>query len=539
MTPVDDTRGQAIQVGASLLFAFVVIALAMYQASVVPQENKEVEFNSYQEASGDLIELRNGVITAANHDVQTGTTIETGTNYPARALFVNPGPAMGQISTTSSRNVTFTNVTAANGSLQNAQAYWDGTGRNFTTQTVTFRPRYSEFSASPTVITGNTAYRDFDDGISPIAGQSFLQGNRITVVTIEGDLNAGGVTASVTADPISAHGRTVTVTGEGENFNVTLPVAESSNEWLDSAMADEIRANPNVESVARNGSNAVDVTFNGSRNYELRLARVGVREQSTATIGETSPRYIVTAVDRQLETDADQRARLVVEARDRYDNPVSDAQVTFNASDGQFEDEEGTVRSTTVRTDDEGRAVIWYNASGTFGQHTVDAYLGDSANDSLPEEQRLTYVVTNAGGDGGDTSSFILSEGATGTDGSDTVTFQLNNTGSSAINVTGVRMDYVTQYTTTGEFKDGPTQIRQVSLDSQTRNNGVAEENGAPWFFEDEGEMPLNMTADGSVSLSMTFDENYSLGNKEVVPISITVYYEGGLTATYTVWLGV
>jgi len=44
----DNGRGQSIQIGAVLLFGALIIALAGYQAFVVPQENEQVEFRHSQ-----------------------------------------------------------------------------------------------------------------------------------------------------------------------------------------------------------------------------------------------------------------------------------------------------------------------------------------------------------------------------------------------------------------------------------------------------------------------------------------------------------
>jgi len=54
----DDERGQAIQIGAVILFSFVVIGFSLYQATVVPDQNSEVEFNHNQNVQQDMLSYR-------------------------------------------------------------------------------------------------------------------------------------------------------------------------------------------------------------------------------------------------------------------------------------------------------------------------------------------------------------------------------------------------------------------------------------------------------------------------------------------------
>lgn len=52
-----DERAAALQIGAVLLFGFLVISLVFYQAFIVPQETRAAEFDAYQEASNQFVQL--------------------------------------------------------------------------------------------------------------------------------------------------------------------------------------------------------------------------------------------------------------------------------------------------------------------------------------------------------------------------------------------------------------------------------------------------------------------------------------------------
>lgn len=62
MTFRDDDRAVTVQVGTVLLFASLVVAMSLYQATVVPNQNHSVEFRHNQEVKGELLDLRNAVV---------------------------------------------------------------------------------------------------------------------------------------------------------------------------------------------------------------------------------------------------------------------------------------------------------------------------------------------------------------------------------------------------------------------------------------------------------------------------------------------
>lgn len=543
----DDSRGQAIQVGAVLLLATLVILLSLFQATVVPSENRQVEFNDYQDASADVTDLRNALLSAAADGSQRGVTVRTGSRYPARALFVNPPPANGRIRTTPARNVTIWNATATGPG--NVGAYWDGTRRNFSTRRVAFVPAYHELDVPPVATAAGFVFRNATDPL-PVAAQTLVRGNRITLVTVAGDLDAGGLSAAVTADPVSPHVRSVTVTnGSGAPLNLTVPTPFDPAVWRSTILSGQLDppGGPDlpdryVRSVGPGPRpNTVNISLEGNRSYELRLARVELREDAdTATEGDPPARYLVSTTASFLEEGPDGRARLVVEARDRFNNPRADVPVTFNATVPRLEDAAGTNLSTTttVRTDEDGRAVVWFNGTAR-GVQTVDTYLGPAVDDGLAPEKRLTTKVLSTGSGGGGGSGggegavFILLEGVGGSPNTDSITFTLNNTASTALNVTGIQLAQVTEKNAAGgmgsaDFVDGASRIVSVTLGGSTRPVNATEQLKPSFFASD----PLTMAA-GTNTLTLEFDVKHSNHANDQVLIRFHLFLEGGITATY------
>lgn len=533
-----DERAQATQVGAVLLLGILVVSLSVYQVTVVPEENGEIEFNGYLDVSRDMATLGGEILTAGTRGSPGATTVDTGVRYPARALFVNPPPPTGTLRTTPARTVTVTGAVAADGEAENVAASWDGSARNYTTRAVGFYPDYNQLRGDPVVTTGHATYRTTGNGPIALTGQSFVSENRITLVTVAGNLSAARHATAVSVDPVSASARSVTVTGDGGPFNVTLAVPGNATRWNESTAAESIRANDRVVGTTPLDDRRVNVTFDGSETYELRLARVEVREtDDEALVEEPTARYVVPADGNGTALSTEQSQRLAVEVRDGYDNPRSGVPVTFATDDGAFS---GGATERTVRTTEDGRAAVSFSPDAT-GDVAVEASIPGS--DAPLNATTLGLSATSPSGGTGaggtdDASSLVVLRSVEGTSGSNEVTLGLDYRGTGTLNATGVRLNYATQFDTNGDLQNGPTEITDVSLDGAT-NDVSAAEGGAPWFFAPNDQPELTLGDESTESLVVALDAPYETDHsKEAVPFSVTVYYEGGVAGTYSVWLG-
>ena len=59
-----DRRSQSTVIGVVVLFGFFILALSLYQAQVVPQQNAETEFDHFQEAKNEFTVLRTAISRA-------------------------------------------------------------------------------------------------------------------------------------------------------------------------------------------------------------------------------------------------------------------------------------------------------------------------------------------------------------------------------------------------------------------------------------------------------------------------------------------
>jgi hypothetical protein len=395
------SRGQSAQVGLVLLLAVAVLALATVQLTLVPSDNAAVETRHSQDVRESLVEVRNRVVSAPG-DATVGdrtrrVEVPLGTDYPDRPFLVEPAPPGGALVTVGTGdpgvNVTVRNATAVGAETADR---WNGSPRTFETGGLRYRPSYNEFDDAPTTLYGATVLSDrYDDRTVPLTDQRLVEGDRITVVTLAGEFSrarSGPATASVPVQTVSASARRVPVAGE--NLSLTVPTRLSAATWRD-LLADEFAPGGNVVGVSTApGPGAFDrltVDLAANETYELSMARVGV--------GGTTPPPVayltdVRGDDRTVAPGGS--VELVVEARDRYNNPVAGESVSATVGG------DGRLRTTTATVDERGRATFVYEAPPEPGDATVEARLPGASG---PDERVSFDLQVAAGrdttGDGG------------------------------------------------------------------------------------------------------------------------------------------
>ncbi|WP_411967069.1 Ig-like domain-containing protein [Haloferax sp. YSSS75] len=536
---LDSERGQSVQVGAILLFGILVIGLSLYQATVVPQETKATEFEAYLDASDDLVSLHNSILTGATEDVQSGTTVQTGVRYRPRALFVNPGPPTGSLSFSDSTDVTITGAVAVDGEPDSVETVWDGSPRAYDTKTLRYTPDYNELDAEPVSLTGMGVHRETGANVVPLGGQTLLSGNRLTVVTIDGRIGSSSIQTPLTVTPVTSATRTVTVTNSsGSDIEVTVPVGANATAWNRSTVADRMRENGDVVSVtdldaAADATNTlVRITLDGSETYELRLAKVEVSSASaTPSVTQPPADYLVPATT-DVTASPGETTSVVVEARDRYNNPVGGEPIDFTVTG------DATPASQTVTTTDEGEARFTFTVDDdASGEITIEGGGTDlDGSGTVESDESVTYtipVVTGDGsgsgsgsGDGGSTDEInppndyegdVILENSESRSNSNShiVDVTLNNTGASR-NITSFRVSFYYpdqggQLANGVTFNGSATQpvggqqhelgTNSVSLPADTSTEVALE------FFKDGSTNQLSTDGDFFI-LTVRFDDN-------------------------------
>ena len=211
-----DERGQAIQIGAVLLFGALIVAFASYQAVVVPGQNTRIEFSHNQEVQEQLQDLRNVVVGAPGGGADRSVSLPLGTTYPDRLVALNPGPAGGSLRTTALSG----NLTISGGvTTGEAGDFWDGSDHQYATRELRYEPNYNRYQSAPaTGYENSVLYNEFANGTRAVTGQTLVNGNRLTLVTLDGSLSDSRTgTLDVRPTVLSASTRTVSLTSDPES----------------------------------------------------------------------------------------------------------------------------------------------------------------------------------------------------------------------------------------------------------------------------------------------------------------------------------
>ncbi|MDL0134236.1 Ig-like domain-containing protein [Halobacterium salinarum] len=380
----DDTRGVTVQVGAVLLFATIIIALAVYQATVVPAQNADVEYKHSQQVQDDLVQLRNSVLGTASAGDARPVSVTLGTTYPSRVFSINPPSPAGRLATETYADGTIrvSNVAATNAETRD---YLNGTW-TATTKYISYTPGYNEFQTAPTTRYTATLLADYyaDEGSSVLqTDQVLVRGDTITLVSVAGSLDtaqAGAVAVSPAA--VSAPHKRVQVEPKdaGQPVTVSVPTTVS---------AATLRSQTGLGgrsgvSVVDAGPNRVNITLETGGPYTLQTARVGVGE----TPPSPGPRYLTL-----VGNDSDQ---VTVAARDAFNNPVAGASVVSRSE---------RVTKAVQTTGEDGRATFALRDDGrpvTGGGERVSFELVNASGTTAERFVNVTVdQETIVSGDGG------------------------------------------------------------------------------------------------------------------------------------------
>lgn len=261
-----DGRGQSIQVGAIILFGVLIITFATYQAFVVPNQNQQVEFNHNQRVQGDMVEVRNSILTTKTTGEDGYAAVELGTEFTPRLIALNPPSPSGSLYTTERRPIvvedrgtgdTITTDVCPGGDVQ--------------TRFIEYSPNYAEFRNPGTFRYENSLlYKDFGNNDTVrLSSQQFVQGDTVQIVPLRGSFNRGG-SGTIAVEPKAG----LVDTSQREDVNVTVPTQLSESRWED-ALSGQV-APENVTVTEGPGGRNLTVALSG--NFQVDCGPVGFGE---------------------------------------------------------------------------------------------------------------------------------------------------------------------------------------------------------------------------------------------------------------------
>ncbi|WP_191967126.1 MULTISPECIES: Ig-like domain-containing protein [Haloferax] len=375
-----DDRGASAILGTMFAFALVVSVVAMVQVSAVPAWNQQTEFEHLQTVEGEFATFDERIAKASS-GTPSRVSLEAGVDYPTRALFVSPAAGSGTIRTTDPATVTIRNARAID---EPTKEYWNGDAHEFDSQMLLYQPDYRYLQNDP-VLTheGVVRYTKYESG-EVGASQSLIDGKRISLVLLEGDLDVGVKDATTfSVVPLSAGTEYISVNSNGTPIQISVPTHLSNETWSDLLESERYADVVDYNDTTGADYNLVTVELVGGPVYDLHIARVGIDTPGTPQ----PPEYIVDISGNGDTVPANARHLAVVEVRDAQNNPVANAPVvagTILTDPAANVEAHDTGTSTTV-TDENGRATFEYT------------YLGSP--DGIVDDQFDVHVMNSSGPD--------------------------------------------------------------------------------------------------------------------------------------------
>lgn len=232
---VSDQRAVAPVVGFVLLFGLAVIAFSGYQATQVPQQNAETEFQHYEDVQNDLIVVRNSISRAGQTDTPQFESVRLGTSYRNRVLALNPPDVRGTLRTSDSYNITIEDV----GSTES---------ENVSTRFLEYRNGYNELNIGKIYYENSVVYldeRDDGGGFAVIENQNLVTDNgSVRVTALQNDYEKSGVgRASIELYPVE---EADDLSKFDTNISISIPTRLSGSEYWNEAI-NSIDSNGNWE----------------------------------------------------------------------------------------------------------------------------------------------------------------------------------------------------------------------------------------------------------------------------------------------------
>jgi len=406
----DDERAQSIQIGAVLLFAVLVVAFSSYQAFVVPNQNRAIEFNHNEQIRNQMQDLRNELVSIHGETATQSVSLTLGTQYPGRLVAVNPGPPSGTIRTAG------TGPERVNLTLANAEAdgetgdFWNGIdNRTYNTGAVVYQPNYNVYGEAPLTIYENSVlYNQFRASNLTASGQTLIQDERINLVTVNGSVSQARTgSTSLDLQPVSTSSTTVSVSNASATENLTIYAATQlpRQRWgtlLESQLDERGHVvDYGVATVSGSPFDRLWIELEPGVDYRLRMTKVGVGTGVT----DESRAYLTDVAGNGTRLDAGDTTTVSLAVRDAYNNPVSDVLVNASSSNGALSPENQS-------TDGDGEVTFTYDSTGVSGDQWVDLNFSvvtdpgtsfdASTTENVTMQVRVDSQSSGSGGGGSD-----------------------------------------------------------------------------------------------------------------------------------------
>lgn len=386
----ESDRGQSVVIGSVLMFGILIIALSMYQATGVPQQNQEVEFQHYTELRSDMITYSSTVDQTKSLETAS-TTITTSRPYPTRLVTVNPPPFTTRIEIGENNPTTITNFNVR--STGNEADYWSQQNEiSIATSPVTAEPDYNVWQDSNPFVYENQVLYMQTDQLEPVVLDSTppINDNTIELHGYTGELTQPTSSEKqIKVQQISSSRNVLYITGENNNTPIQLQLSTQIPEVTWRQILD-VQNNDSIQSVDYDqNSSTLTIELDPSQTYILEN-HLSATNPSESTEAVSNPEYITSVSGEGVLS----RQSIVLSVHDQLGNKTDGAVVTVS------DDPNGCVSFNQKRTNDSGEVTFTCDTTQNT-EVTFSINDGSESYETVTVRVRSTQSSGGGGGGGG------------------------------------------------------------------------------------------------------------------------------------------
>jgi hypothetical protein len=284
---ITDERAQAMQIGFILIFGILVLMLTMYQANIVPEQNRQAEITHSNDMEFEFSSIESNIFNTGMDGTPSTKVYPMSMRYQTRLITVNAPPPAGTLSTSRVNEITI-----SNSSMEH----------NVRTRYLKYDLDYRYYQNPPTYTyeTGFT-YRNFGDAQTAISQNQFILNNGFSIVALQGVYNK----TSYNSERLRFERTDSLVKYEITDPEITVPTKLSNEFWVDFASEksnlDVISYDSTEETVTLSRTGPVDLyltsvslsdTADGGVNHEdidLPSSNIGSDNPTDPTDPPTDP----------------------------------------------------------------------------------------------------------------------------------------------------------------------------------------------------------------------------------------------------------
>jgi hypothetical protein len=367
--------GVSVVIGFILITAILMLMLTVYQQNVVPQNERAAEIDHHRETIGQLQDITNSVVSAADGR-SSSATFKPGLSYGTRgSVFVNSPDSTGRLNVEQFDN----NVLIRNAEgVGQSGVFWDGEGSEavvgnggdngveYNTGYLSYGPNYYHYQNAPnTKMEYGILYKDYRtvgvDQQIPLTSQPLVSGKRINIIMMDGDLSTTGVSSrNIKVKPISASENSISVQNSGNNnrLRVEVPTNLPQDRWAELLASqaceaggstkeasltdgdlncDEAGGSGHVAEIQFDNSpsgeeRTVEIVFEQGKTYDLKLSKLYVTsDDSSSQEPSTGALYAAWSGTEDITIREGSAVSIEASALDKYNNPIDGTKVVAEA----------------------------------------------------------------------------------------------------------------------------------------------------------------------------------------------------------------